>query len=128
MKMAKKKIIKKSASKKKSNSVSKKSKLSEDAKTYAFLATFLSIIGFLIALLTKKEDKYVMFYAKQSLIVFIVFLAGALIMIVPILGWILGPIINLIGLVLWIISWIYSLSGEMKEVPLVGQYHDRFDL
>ena len=25
---------------------------------FAFLATFLSIIGFLIAILTKKEDKY----------------------------------------------------------------------
>ena len=52
----------------------KKEKSNEDvnnSKLFAFLAVLLSIIGFIIALITKRDDKYVMFYAKQSLVLFI---------------------------------------------------------
>ncbi len=120
--MAKKKVRKTKPAKK------QESKKDDDSKLFAFLATFLSIVGFIIALLVKKNDKYVMFYAKQSLMVFIVFVIGWAIMIVPVLGWVLGPIIDLVGLVLWLISWIYALSGETKEVPLVGKYAKKIDL
>ena len=101
----------------------RKSKTKEDdTKLFAFLATFLSIVGFIIALLVKKDNKYVMHYAKQSLVVFVVFIVSAAVMIIPIIGWIIGPIIYIIALVLWLISWIYALTGEMKEVPIVGKY------
>ena len=118
-------MAKKKAPKKRPKASSKKS---DDAKLFAFLATFLSIVGFLIALIAKKDDKYVMHYAKQSLMVFIVFIAGWVIMIIPFIGWVIGWVIHIIGLVLWVISWIYALSGEMKEVPIVGQYGRNFDL
>lgn len=66
----------------------------DDKILFAFLATFLSIIGFIIALIAKKDDKYVMFYAKQSLIVFIFAIAvsiiQALLAFIPILGWIIN--------------------------------------
>ena len=118
-------MAKKKTPKKRSKASSKKS---DDTKLFAFLATFLSIVGFLIALIAKKDDKYVMFYAKQSLIVFIVFVAGWVIMIIPIIGWVIGWIIHLIGLVLWVISWIYALSGKEKIVPIIGQYAKSIDL
>jgi len=105
-----------------------KKTLSEDAKLFAFLATFLGIVGFVIALLVKKDDEYVMHYAKQSLMVFIVFIIGWAIMIVPLLGWVLGPIISIIGMVLWIVSWIYALSGEIKIVPIIGKYAKNINL
>ena len=50
-------------------SIKKQSKKSGDFKTQAFVATFLSIIGFVIAIVSWRKDNYVMFYAKQSLIV-----------------------------------------------------------
>ena len=34
----------------------------DDSTIYAFLATILSIIGFIIAIIAKKDDKYVMYY------------------------------------------------------------------
>lgn len=95
---------------------------SDDTKLFAFLATFLSIVGFIIALLTKKEDKYVMHYAKQSLAIFILFVIAWVVMIVPIIGWIVGWIVYVIGVILWLISWIYALSGDMKDVPIMGKY------
>jgi len=107
-------------------------KKEDDRKLFAFLATFLSIVGFIIALVAKKEDKYVMFYAKQSLIVFIVAIIGSIIsaLLSPIfiIGWIIAIAINIIVAVLWIISWIYALSGEEKEVPVIGVYARKINL
>jgi len=97
-----------------------------DRKLFAFLAVFLSIVGFIIALLAKKEDKYVMFYAKQSLVLFIAIIAVSIIdwvlVFIPIIGWIAIVILNIILVILWIMSWIYALSGEEKEIPIVGKY------
>ena len=47
-----------------------------NSKIFAFLAIFLGIIGFLIVLIAKKDDAYAMFYAKQSLILFIFSIIG----------------------------------------------------
>lgn len=104
-----------------------KIKKSEE-KTYAFLTTFLSIIGFLIALISWKEDKYILFYAKQSLGVFLVFAASAAIAIIPIIGWITAPIIYIIGIVLWVMSWAYALSGKQKIVPIIGEWANKIKL
>ena len=118
--------------KKSKKEVMKKGKLSDDSKTFAFLATLLSVVGFIIALLVKKDDKYVMYYAKQSLVIFIaaviVGVIGWILVWIPIIGWLVIWILNLIVLILWLISWIYALSGEMKEVPLVGKYAEKISL
>ena len=102
----------------------------DDKILFAFLATFLSIIGFIIALIAKKNDKYVMFYAKQSLVVFIV---GAvlgvitkILMFIPIIGAIINVAVGIIVFILWLVSCIYALSGEEKEVPVVGIYGRKF--
>ncbi len=98
----------------------------EDGKVFAFLATFLSIIGFIIVLLVKKDNKYAMFYAKQGLVLFIaavvVGVAGWVLIFIPVLGWLAMIVLQLLMTVLWFISWIYALSGEEKEIPLIGQY------
>ena len=102
----------------------RKTKLDDESKTYAFLATLLTIVGFILALLIKKDDKYVMFYAKQSLILFIGAIVVVILGFIPIVGWILG----VLWVVLWVFSWIYALSGEEKEVPLIGQFARNINL
>ena len=47
-------------------------KLNSDSKTLAFIAAFFGIIGFIIAIIAKRDDKYVMYYAKHSLVIFII--------------------------------------------------------
>ena len=107
--------------------MAKKTKLKEDSKTFAFLAVFLSIVGFIIALLTKKDDKYVMYYAKESLVLFIasviLYIAGGILTVIT-LG-IFGIVMFLVWLfimVLWVIQIINSFSGEMRSTPIIGQY------
>ena len=85
---------------------------------YAWLATFLTIIGFIIAIASKKNDKYVMFYAKQGLILFI----GQIIIwiLTNIFGWIIN-FVWMFWIVLWLMAWINALSGEKKDTWLIQE-------
>ena len=123
---------------KKSNKDNKKEKIGfnkpkDNEKTlFAFLATFLSIIGFIIALITKRDDKYVMYYAKQSLVVFIamavVGIASMAIGWIPIVGWVIMAVLDLAIFLLWLFSWIYALSGEEKYIPFVSEWAEKVNL
>ena len=101
-----------------------------DSKIFAFLATFFTIVGFIIALLMKKDDKYVMYYAKQGLVVFIAsiiaYMANFVLLFIPILGWLAIVVIQITLFVLWLMSWINALSGKMKPIPLIGKYAEKF--
>jgi uncharacterized membrane protein len=99
-----------------------KSKNKDDEKLFAFIATFLGILGFIIVLLTRKENNYVMFYARQSLLVFIVFIISGVSKLIPLIGSFAAGVVSILGIILWIFSFVYALSGEMKEIPLIGQY------
>ena len=109
-----------------------KSSGKDDRILFAFLATFLSIIGFIIALVAKRDDKYVMFYAKQSLVVFIAAVVLGIVSWIfawiPVIGRIIDVAVNIVVLVLWVVSWIYAISGKEKQVPVIGQYADSIKL
>lgn len=104
----------------------------DDSKLLAFVTTFLSIIGFVIALIAWRDNKYVMFYARQSLVVFIVGaiagIVGSILGWMPVIGQIISFALGLIVFVLWVVSWIYALSGKMKEVPVVGVWGRKINL
>lgn len=101
------------------------SKEIEEGKVFAFLGVFLTIIGFIIVLLAKKNNKYAMYYAKQGLVLFIAWVIVAILGMIPLIGWfIILPIGYLIMLILWIIGIIYSLSGKEKPIPLIGKFAD----
>ncbi len=104
----------------------KKREKSDDSVLYAFLATFLSIVGFVIAIVVRRRDKYVMFYARQSIVIFVIgAIAGVLASIIgwiPIIGWIVSFALSIFVMLLWVLSWIYALSGKEKDVLFVGEY------
>jgi uncharacterized membrane protein len=103
-----------------------------DTKLFAFLGVFLTLIGFIIVLLTKKEDKYAMYYAKQGLILFIAWVIAWVVMMifafVPVLGWIIDVLLWILLVVLWVIGIIYSLSGEQKPIPVIGALAEKIKL
>ncbi|MFH1307426.1 MAG: hypothetical protein ABIH72_01075 [archaeon] len=123
---------------KKTEAKNQATKKDDYTKLFAFLATFLSIIGFVIALLAKKDNQYIMYYAKQSLVVFIVaiivsvadtIITGIFNLIwLHFIGQLIIEILGILVFILWIISWVYALSGEMKEVPIVGKYGNQIKL
>lgn len=106
--------------------------MAEDSKVWGFLGFFLLIIGFLIVYLTKKDDAYAMYYAKQGLVFNIAFvviwIAGFVLAFVPVIGWLLYMVLLIAMLVLFIIGIIFSLSGKQKPVPIIGQLADKIKL
>lgn len=107
-------------------------KKEDDRKLFAFLGVFLTIIGFIIALAVKKNDKYVMYYGKQGLVLFIAWIIAWIIAMVfafiPVLGWMIIVIVYLGIVVLWVMGMINSLSGQMKPVPIIGGFADKINI
>ncbi len=110
----------------------KKSAKSDDGKFFAWLATFLSLIGFIIALVARRKDKYVMYYAKQSIVIFIF---GAIlgfvqmvVEIIPFMGHLISFAAGVLVFIAWLISWINALSGKEKEIPIVSYWAEKIKL
>lgn len=98
----------------------------DEKKFYAFIAMLLSVVGFILAMLVKKDDKYVMFYAKQSLILFFIFIfisaLGYVLKLIQFFGEIIYGIIIVFVAVVWIFGMIYALSGNEIKLPLIGNF------
>ena len=100
----------------------------ESGKTMAILAYILFIIPLVVE--EAKQNKFAMFHTEQAIVIAILHLAGF------ILGTIgsmvcIGAIfylINLFAFVLWIMGLIYAIQGQVKAVPLVGQFGEKFNL
>lgn len=109
---------------KKQKSISDKE---HENKIFAFIGSFFTIIGFLIILLVKRENKYAMFYAKQGLVLFLGFAIASAVSKIAIIGFI-GDIFAILVLVLWILSWINALSGKEKNLFIVSDVADKIKI
>ena len=102
-----------------------------DGKIFAFLCYLITIIGVLIVLLTKKEDKFAVYHAKQGLVLFIswiiVGVVASVLLVVPILGWLIGFGLYTFMLILWIMGMVNALGGKEKPLPVIGQFADKFN-
>ena len=107
---------------------SQTSKKEDDSKLFAFLGIFLTVIGFLIVFVVRRNDKYAMHYGKQGLVLFIASIVVIIFAAIPVIGWALGWVVWVLWFVLWIIGLVYSLSGKIKEVPVIGVFANKFDL
>jgi uncharacterized membrane protein len=108
--------------------IKKQMKKEDKKKIYAFLGVFLTIIGFIIVLATKKEDKYAMHYGKQGLILFFAWIVVWVFAMIPLIGQIFGWIVEIGWFILWVIGIVYSLSGEMKDIPFIGQFAEKIKI
>lgn len=92
-----------------------------DTKTTGIVA-YLTWIGLLIAFLAGDKEG-AKFHINQALVVFLFMLAGTVIMIIPLVGWILGGLWDVFMLVCWVMGLIAAVKEEEKEVPLIGKIH-----
>lgn len=93
----------------------------DDAKLFAWLATFFTIIGFIIALILRRENGYVMYYAKQGLVLFVGFVIGGIFQFIPIIG----QLFLLFVVILWVLAWVNALSGEKRKTWLVQELAEK---
>lgn len=86
--------------------------------------SYLTIIGWIIALVmyndSQKGNTLVRYHLRQSLGLYILGLAGSIIGIIPILGWLIWMVVSIAVLVFWILGIIAAAQSEEKPVPIVG--------
>jgi len=101
----------------------------QEIKEGKFFA-IISYISFLciVALLLKKHNKFALYHAKHGLVLFVFEVAGFIISIIPILGWLIGSFgIVVISLVsIWGI--LQALMGNYSRIPLVSDIADKIIL
>ena len=97
----------------------------DDKKLYAFISSFFTIVGFIIALILWRKDKYIMHYAKHGLVLFI---AQAVIIVLGPFLYFLSSVLWVLWVILWIVSWMNSFSGKMKKTFLIGDLADKIVL
>jgi uncharacterized membrane protein len=95
--------------------VKKTSKISENSKAYAFLASFLLIYGVILGLLTKKDNAFVKHYITHGIIltlsIVVLSTVATVLLIIPILGWIAYVAAWIIWIIIWFNSWLNALHG-----------------
>ena len=92
-----------------------------DAKTKA-IVSHLFVIGWIIALIvnSSKKEELASFYIRQNLGFIIVWLALTILRVLPVVGpviWAVGGILLFVG---WLMSLIWSIQGEQRPVPGLG--------
>jgi uncharacterized membrane protein len=100
--------------------------IAED-KTVAILA-YVTILGFIAAIFMHQNHKTELgaFHLRQVLGMVVTGIAGGLIGIVPILGWIVWFLMLAVMFVLWLLGIISAVRGEMRPVPLLGEHYQRW--
>lgn len=95
----------------------------ENGKAMAGISYF-GLLGFLIAMLTSRENRYVMFHAQQSLIPTILFVVRFL----PGTPFFVDGIVGLVALVFFVIGLINGFGGKVQPLPMLGELAYNFGL
>ena len=100
--------------------------MEKKANLYAILS-YLWVLC-LIPLLLKKDDKAVMFHAKQGLVLFICEAAFFIIGIVPLLGWFIAQVGIFICGVISIIAIVQVLMGNEWKIPIIADWAEKIKI
>ena len=94
------------------------------------LTAVLSYLGilFLVPLLTRKDNAFAQFHAKQGMVLFIAEVATMMIAWIPILGWFVGMICWIIWVVLSITGIVNVLNGKQAPLPIIGKFARKFKI
>ncbi len=83
----------------------------------------ISYLWFLcfIPLFLKRDDQFVLFHARQGLMLFVAWLFFLVLHIFPVIGHIVGFVGNVAVLVLSFLGVYHAMTGEYWSMPLLGK-------
>jgi uncharacterized membrane protein len=80
----------------------------------------------IIFYLLEKNNEFVQFHARQSILTFLpLSILAFIISWIPFLGWIIGGLIWLLTLILWLVLMIKAYQGDKFKLPIVGDIAER---
>lgn len=88
-----------------------------------FLAIFcyFGILTMIFALIAKPDSRFVKYHANQGLNLLLLGMAGGIVCIIPIIGWIAAGVAGIFSLVCIILGVINCVNGRAKELPVIGR-------
>ncbi len=94
------------------------------------MIAILSYLGILliIPLMTSRNDDFVKYHVKQGIVLLVTAVAISLIAWFPIIGWIAGFFAWIGCVILAIIGIINVVQGKKKQLPIIGQFADKFKI
>ena len=100
---------------------------STEDKTVAIIS-YLTLIGFIIALIlhSSKKTSLGAYHLRQTLGFVVTGFAVGFICVIPILGWLIAIVALPVFFVLWIMGLISAVNGQLKPVPLIGEYYQKW--
>ena len=93
---------------------------SSGENVYAILS-YLWILC-LVPILMKKEEEFVMFHARQGLMLFIVEVGIGIVGIVPVIGHFIATVGMLVCGILSLVGIVQVLMGNKWEIPVIGEW------
>lgn len=96
-------------------------------KTVAILS-YITLIGFIAAIIMHQNNKTRVgaFHLRQVLGLALTSAAGAVLWVVPILGWLVWFLMIIPLFVLWILGLLSAIRGEMRPVPILGAHYQQW--
>ena len=99
----------------------------DDVSENVGMAVIAYIVVFIPLLTDYKNEDFVKFHIKQSLLIFVSYMVLYILRFFPFIGeiiWRLFPLINFLELALLVIGIFNALRREKKELPFIGKYAD----
>ncbi len=90
----------------------------EEGKALAVISYFWLIS--LIVLLVKKDNEFVLFHARQGLVLAIL---ATVFSLIPIIGWLL----NIVVIIFAVVGIVKALAGEVWKMPFLGDFAQKIN-
>ena len=99
----------------------------DNSKTVAILAYFLVGIIWYFADEKVKQSEFAKAHVKQALNLLIINIVVMTVLgFIPFVGWVLMPLAALAFFILWVIGLIAALNNQTKELPIIGQFANKY--
>jgi uncharacterized membrane protein len=84
------------------------------------IVSYITLLGWLMAIVLydKHRSAFTTFHLRQSLGLII---TGALLALVPLIGWLM----NVIVLLAWLYAIYHAIQGRMEKVPALGDFYQK---
>ena len=80
----------------------------------------------IIFYLLEKDNEFVRFHARQSILTFLpLSILSFIFSWIPFLGWIIAGLLWLLTLILWLVLMIKAYQGERFKLPLTGAWAEK---
>jgi len=73
-----------------------------------------------------KDDPFVKFHVKQGLLIFLTLIAGLMVGVIPLIGWLIAMIAPFFVFVMLVIGILNALAGKKEPLPLIGKYAEEW--